>query len=96
MALVRHKAFISLKFNCLPSSRLILGDFKVTRCVLVDIITSLSVLQLRLLQTRSCSCLRANINSSIALKLCFYPENKIKIELSLSLTAIEHFHAELR
>ena len=51
MALVRHKAFISLKFD--SSSLLILGDFKVTRCVLVDIITSLSVLQLRLLQTRS-------------------------------------------
>ena len=33
MALVRHKAFISLKFDCLSSSLLILGDFKVTRCV---------------------------------------------------------------
>ena len=28
--------------------------------------------------------------------VCLYPENKIKIVLSLSLTAIEHFHAELR
>ena len=53
MALVRHKAFISLKFDCLSSSLLILGDFKVTRCVLVDIITCSTALQLRLLQTRN-------------------------------------------
>ena len=36
---------------------------------------------------------------SIALsncKLYFYSENKIKIVLSLSLTVIKHFHAELR
>ena len=53
MAFVRHKTFISLKFDCLSSSLLILGDFKVTCCVLVDITTSSSVLQLRLLQTRN-------------------------------------------
>ena len=40
--------------------------------------------------------LRANINSSIKRKLCYYPENKIKIVLSSSLTAIAHFHAEIR
>ena len=27
--------------------------------------------------------------------MCYYPENKSKIALSLSLTGIEHFHAEL-
>ena len=53
MAFARHKTFISLYFDFFSSSLLILGDFKVTRCVLVDIITSSSVLQLRLLQTRN-------------------------------------------
>ena len=32
----------------------------------------------------------------IAKKLCCYSENKTKIVFSLSLTAIEHFHKELR
>ena len=53
MAFARHKTFISLYFDFFSSSLLILGDFKVTRCVLVDIITSSSVLQLRLLPTRN-------------------------------------------
>ena len=53
MAFARHITFISLYFDCFSSSLLILGDFKVTRCVLVDIITSCSVLQLRLLQTKN-------------------------------------------
>ena len=43
MAFVRHKTFISLQFECFSSSLLILGDFKVTRCVLVEVITSSSV-----------------------------------------------------
>ena len=39
---------------------------------------------------------KGNINSYINLKKrCYYSENKTKIMLSLSLTAIEHFHAEL-
>ena len=56
------------------------------------------VLQLRLLQTR---------NSALSFerkyqylfqiqKRCYYSGNNTKIVLSLSLTAIEHFHAELR
>ena len=53
MAFVRHKTFISLYFNCLSSLPLILGDFKATRCVLIDIITSSSVRQPRLLRTRN-------------------------------------------
>ena len=53
MAFVRHKTFISLYFNCLSSLPLILGDFKATRCVLIDIITSSSVRQTRLLRTRN-------------------------------------------
>ena len=52
-AFVRHKTFISLYFNCLSSLPLILGDFKATRCVLIDIITSSSVRQPRLLRTRN-------------------------------------------
>ena len=47
-------AFVQHKNNYLSSLPLILGDFKVTRCVLVDIIKSSSVLQPRLLQTRNC------------------------------------------
>ena len=53
MAFVRHKTFISLYFNCLSSLPLILGDFKATHCVLVDIITSSSVRQPQLLRTRN-------------------------------------------
>ena len=53
MAFAQNKTFISLQLDCLSSSLLILGDFRVKRCVLADIITSSSVLQLRLLQTRS-------------------------------------------
>ena len=53
MAFVRHKTFISLYFNCLSSLPLILGDFKATRCALVDIITSSSVRQPRLLRKRN-------------------------------------------
>ena len=53
MAFVRHKTFISLYFNCLSSLPLILGDFKASRCVLIDIITSSSVRQPRLLRTRN-------------------------------------------
>ena len=70
MAFVRHKTFISLYFNCLSSLPLILGEFKATLCVLIDIITSSSVRQPRLLRTRNSalSCLRGNINSSIELK----------------------------
>ena len=50
---LRHKTFISLYFNYLSSLPLILGDFKATRCVLVDIITSSSVRQPQLLRTRN-------------------------------------------
>ena len=50
---LRHKTFISLYFNCLSSLPLILGDFKATHCVLVDIITSSSVRQPQLLRTRN-------------------------------------------
>ena len=53
MAFVQHKTFISPEFDRLSSLLLISGDFKVTRCVMVDIITSSRVLQLRLLQTRN-------------------------------------------
>ena len=53
MAFVQHETFISLYFNCLSSLPLILRDFKATRCVLVDIITSSSVRQPRLLRTRN-------------------------------------------
>ena len=53
MAFVLHKTFISLYFNCLSSLPLILGDFKATRCVLINIITSSSVRQPRLLRTRN-------------------------------------------
>ena len=50
---VRNKKVFGLWFDCLSSTLLILRDFKVTRCLLVDIITSPSVPQLRLLQTRN-------------------------------------------
>ena len=53
LAFVRHKTFISLYFNCLSSLPLILGDFKATHCVLVDVITSSSVRQPQLLRTRN-------------------------------------------
>ena len=47
-----HKS-IPWLFIIITAHLLILGGFKVARCVLVDIITSSSVLQLRLLQTRN-------------------------------------------
>ena len=37
MSFVRYKTFISLLFDCLLSLSLIIGDFKVTCCALVDI-----------------------------------------------------------
>ena len=59
--------------------------------VIVKIMTSFSVRQFQLLQTRnSALSLERNINSSVKLKPCYYFKNKIKIVLSLSLTAIEH------
>ena len=70
---VRNKKVFGLWFDCLSSTLLILRDFKVTRCLLVDIITSPSVPQLRLLQTR---------NFALSLK------NKYKYRLHLLLFSL--------
>ena len=77
---------------------IVLGDFKVTRCVSVDICfkfqratTSAST------DEKVCTLAWEQISIALSNKeLCYYLEDKIKTVLSLSLTAIEHFHAELR
>ena len=72
MAFVRHKTFISLQFECFSSSLLILGDFKVTRCVLVEVITSSSV------QTRN-SALESKYQQLYQTKTCAtIPKIKLK------------------
>ena len=74
----------------LSLSLLILGDFKVTCCMLVDITTSSSVLQLRLLQTRnSALSLESKYQQFYQTKNCASSPNLYMSVLSLNLILIK-------